>query len=350
MQVNPLLLGRIVAALEFREPDRVPIWESLQHQAVYDHCAPGAPFPECAAIACEMLGIDATYGCMEAVTEERREGSRIHTAQTIWETEPVFRTLDDLREYRPGKVNESDLEERVLAHHSQMQELYGPNVLYLPQDGGFGFLPGYDAQTLSVIAVALHEDLPALERFWDACAEHAAIHNSITAKHRLTPVVQCCEDIAYKNGLMVSPEVLREHFFPRFALATAPLKAAGIKVILHSDGNIMPVLDDIVAWGLDGINPVDPSAGMDMAEIKQRYAGRLILVGNVGAGHVLEFGTPEQVREDVRRCLREAAPGGGHILQCGDGQVMPDIPLPNLLAYLEEARESGRYPIGREGA
>ncbi len=350
MQVNPVILGRIVAALEFREADRVPIWESLQHQAVYDHYAPGVPFPECAAIACEMLGIDATYGCMEAVTEERQEGNRIHMAQTVWETEPVFRTLDDLREYRSDGWSKSRVEEWMLANHSRMQELYGPNVLYLPQDGGFGFLPGYDAQTFSVIAAALYEDMPALERFWDARTEHAALHNSITAKYRLTPVVQCCEDIAYKNGLMVSPEVLREHFFPRFAQATAPLRAAGIKVILHSDGNIMPVLDEIVAWGIDGINPVDPSAGMDIAEIKQRYAGRLILVGNVGVEHVLEFGTPEQVREDVRRCLREAAPGGGHILQSGAGQVMPDIPLPNLLAYFEEAKEFGRYPIGHKGA
>jgi len=349
VQVNPIVLGRIVAALEFREPDRVPIWEALQHQAVYDYCAPGVPFPECAVIACEMLGIDATYGCMEAVTEDRREGSHIHAAQTVWETEPVFRTLDDLRGYRLGKLDESAHEEQVLAGHSWTQELYGPNVLYLPQDGGFGFLPGYDAQTFSVVAAALHEDLPALERFWDAGVERAALHNGITAKHKLAPVVQCCEDIAYKNGLLVSPEVLREHFFPRFAKATAPLRAAGIKVILHSDGDIRPVLDDIVTWEIDGINPVDPSAGMDIAEIKRRHAGRLILVGNVGAGHVLEFGTPGQVREEVRRCLRDAAPCGGHILQCGDGQVMPDIPLANVLAYLEEAREFGRYPIG-EGA
>ncbi|GAF77369.1 unnamed protein product, partial [marine sediment metagenome] len=72
---------------------------------------------------------------------------------------------------------------------------------------------------------------------------------------------------------------------------------------------------------------------------------RLILVGNVGSSHVLRFGTPHQVREDVRRCIRAASPGGGHLLQCGDGQVMPDVPLANVLAYVEEARRYGTYPI-----
>jgi len=68
-------------------------------------------------------------------------------------------------------------------------------------------------------------------------------------------------------------------------------------------------------------------------------------VGNVGRSHVLRWGTPDEVRQEVRECLRAAGPGGGHILQCGDGQVMPDIPLENVLAYFDEAHRSGTYPI-----
>jgi hypothetical protein len=343
--VAPAVVKRVADAIHFRQPDRVPIWEALQNQAVYDHLAPGAAFPQCAAIACEKLGIDATYGCMPAVTDERVEGSVVHAGQTLWQTEPAFRTLADLQGYDPPEINERELEERMLAEHYAMQQLYGPEVLYLPQNGGWGFLPGYDAQTFTVVATAMAEDLPALERLWDINAERAIARNSITARHKLAPVIQCCEDVAYKTALMVSPGILRDHFFPRFRRAVAPLKSAGIKVIWHSDGNIADVLDDALAAGIDGINPIDPSAGMDIGAIRRKYGSRLILVGNIGRGHVLRWGTPEQVRQEVRACLHAVGGGGGHILQCGDGQIMPDIPLANVLAYLDEAHASGRFPI-----
>jgi uroporphyrinogen decarboxylase len=341
MSVSPEVLQRVTDAIHFRQPDRVPIWEALENQAVYDHFAPGVPFPQCAAIACEKLGIDATYGCMPAVTDERVEGNVVRAGQTLWHTQPTFRSLEDLRGYDPPRVNPRELEARILANHQAMQELYGPRVLYLPQSGGWGFLPGYDAETFTVVATALAEDLPALERFWDINVERAIARNSVAARHKLAPVIQCCEDVAYKTGLMVSPDILRGHFFPRFAQVIAPLKQAGIKVIWHSDGNIMEVLDDAIAAGIDGINPLDPSAGMDIGAIRRKYGRRLILVGNVGRKHVLRWGTPEQVRQEVRECISAAGPGGGHVLQCGDGQVMPDIPLANVLAYLDEARGPG---------
>jgi hypothetical protein len=282
---------------------------------------------------------------MEAATEGRTDGTNRHAAQTVWQTAPIFKTIEDLRSYRPGKINERELEEAMLAEHHAAQELYGPSVMYLPQNGGWNFLPGYDTQTFSVVAIALYEDLPALKRLWDLNVEAAVARNTVTAKHHLAPVIQCCEDLAYKTGLMIAPDLLREHFFPRFRQVIAPLKAAGIKVIWHSDGNIMEVLDDAVACGIDGINPIDSSSGMDIGAIRRKYGKSLILVGNVGTNHVLRFGTPAQVREDVRACIRAAGPGGGLILQCGDGQIMPDCPLENVLAYLDEARAFGRYPI-----
>jgi len=335
MSVDLAVRRRIEDALHFRVPDRTPIWEMLENQAVYAHFAPGVPFPRCAAIACRELGIDATYGCYPAVTDESASEGCVRAAQTVWVTKPYFASLEDLRSYNPPPIQEREYEERMLREHAETQELYGSRTMFLPQNGGWGFLPAYDAQTFSVIAEALVEDTPALERYWDISVERAVITNSITARHHLSPVIQCCEDVAYKTGLMVSPSLLRDHFFPRFAKVIAPLKAAGIKAIWHSDGNIMPLLDDAVASGFDGINPIDPSAGSDLGAIRRQYP-RLILVGNVGVDHVLRFGTPEAVRRDVRRCLEEAGPTG-HLLQCGDGQVMPDCPLENVLAYFDEA-------------
>jgi hypothetical protein len=334
MNERESIAKRVDDALNFRRPDRPPIWEMIQNRAVFEHFAPGESFPKCAAIACRELGIDATYGCWQPVEGEKREGDFVHAGDTVWYTKPLFRSLEELRDWKPEPIRPRELENWVVNDCRRNNELYAP-VMYLPQLGGWEFLPGYDAETFTVFAIALSEDLPALERFWDAQVEIAVARNEYTAKHKLSPVVQCSDDVAYKTGLMVSPSILRDHFFPRFKKVIAPLKTAGIKVIWHSDGNIMSVLDDALAIGIDGINPVDPSAGMDLAEIRRKYP-RLILVGNVGAGHVLRFGTPDQVRQDVRRCLREAG-NGGLMIQCGDGQVMPDCPLENVLAYLDEA-------------
>jgi len=126
----------------------------------------------------------------------------------------------------------------------------------------------------------------------------------------------------------------------------APLKAADIKVIWHSDGNVADVLDDAVACGFDGINPIDPSAGMDIAAIRARYPD-LLLVGNVDGMKTLPFGAEKDVREEVRRCIR-ATGGRGHLLQCGCGQIMPDVPAENVIAYLDEARRFSRTFVGQK--
>ncbi len=142
MYLDPIVVDRITKAINFQRPDRTPIWDSLQNQSVYDYFAPGVPFPRCAAIACEELGVAATYGCMKALTEERTEGSKVHAAQTVWQKDPAFRSLADLRSYSPPKISERELEERVLANHHAKQELYGPRTMYLPPNGGGCFFPG----------------------------------------------------------------------------------------------------------------------------------------------------------------------------------------------------------------
>ena len=97
--------------------------------------------------------------------------------------------------------------------------------------------------------------------------------------------------------------------------------------------------------GIDGLNPIDPSAGMDIGLIKQKYGEKLILVGNVDGSRILPFGTPDEVREEVASVISKASPGGGHLIQCGCGELMPDVPLENALAYFDAVREFGKYPI-----
>ena len=117
------------------------------------------------------------------------------------------------------------------------------------------------------------------------------------------------------------------------------------KIFYHSDGNIYPLLGDLVEIGIDLLNPVQVSARDmgDTARLKG-FGDRLAFCGAIDTQWVLPYGTPEDVRAEVRRRIRDLAPGGGYVLasvHC----IQPDVPIHNVCAMLEEAASAGRYPI-----
>jgi len=150
------------------------------------------------------------------------------------------------------------------------------------------------------------------------------------------------DDIAYAAGLMVSPDFLRKHLFPWMKKIGDLCRAKGIPYIYHTDGVLWEVMEDLIACGIDAIQPIEPAA-MDIREVKRRYGDRLCLIGNVEVD-LLARGTPEDVRREVRRLLREVAPGGGYCL--GSSNTIAYYVKPeNYRAMIEETFESGRYPI-----
>ena len=111
------------------------------------------------------------------------------------------------------------------------------------------------------------------------------------------------------------------------------------------DGDLNSVMEDIVACGYDGLQSLQPSANMDIADIKARYGDRLCLMGNIGINYVLPFGTPQEVKQVVRETIEVAAPGGGFILSTCNTLIRA-IPPENALAMYRAADEYGVYPIG----
>ena len=244
---------RIAKALDHEEPDRVPIWEAIENRAVYEHCAPGEKdFLRAAAIACDKLGIDMTYGCMmppgRGASRSTDQGGHtvVESCQTVWRVPKKKWTVQDIKNHRPQPIRRRDIEEQYVESFCKLREAYAPRTMYVSQGGGFGFIFGYDTAVFEAFSYALHEIPDHLERIWDVHMENAIVRNRIYADHRLGPVIQCCEDIAFNRRLMVSPDLLREQFFPRMKEVIRPLKEAGIKTILHSDGDITEMLDDVV--------------------------------------------------------------------------------------------------------
>src|SRR5713226_976627 len=88
----------------------------------------------------------------------------------------------------------------------------------------------------------------------------------------------------------------------------------GGKIIRHSDGNLWRILDMIVETGVDGLNPMEPVAGMDIGEVKEKYGKRVCLMGNIDCSYILSEASVEEVEAAVKECIRKASPGGGHIV------------------------------------
>ncbi len=151
------------------------------------------------------------------------------------------------------------------------------------------------------------------------------------------------DDLAYTEGLMVSPELLRRLLLPWLEELSNITHGAGMPLIMHSDGRLCDVLDDLIALGLNAPHPIEPKA-MDIRDLKKRYGDKFALFGNVDMGYTLCRGTPDEVREEVRALIRNLAPGGGYAV--GSSNSVSDyVPLTNFNAMREAAFEFGLYPI-----
>ncbi len=142
------------------------------------------------------------------------------------------------------------------------------------------------------------------------------------------------DDYGTQNYLLFSPATWRSLFKPRLARLFAVFREAGLPVILHSDGQIGPILPDLVEIGLTALNPVLPEI-WDHARLKRVYGSQLAFFGGLSTQTVLPFGSPEQVRAEVHRCAHSLAADGTGLLLGPSHRLGPGVPLQNIVAMLD---------------
>jgi len=152
-----------------------------------------------------------------------------------------------------------------------------------------------------------------------------------------------CDDIAFSSGLMVKPEFYRVHVFPWYKEIGDLCRQKGIPLLFHSDGNYKEVIDDLLALGVNAINPVEQKS-MDIACIKKLYSGRLSLIGNIDIDYTLTEGTIREVEDEVKKRIRDIAPGGGYCIGSSNS-ITPYVKFENYLAMIRTALKYGDYPV-----
>lgn len=150
------------------------------------------------------------------------------------------------------------------------------------------------------------------------------------------------DDIAYNKGTYFSPQVMREILFPHLQSMVTGIKKTGAPVFFHADGNLNRVLGDLVQLGFDGIHSLQPSAGMDIGEVKQEYGDKVCLMGNMDLDRLIPLGSLEEIEQAVKDTMAAAKVNGRYIFgTCG--AISNGLPLDKIVALYEAADKYGRY-------
>jgi uroporphyrinogen decarboxylase len=150
-----------------------------------------------------------------------------------------------------------------------------------------------------------------------------------------------CADYCINTGPFLPPRMFDEFVAPYLARLVAGYRELGLYTIKHTDGNIMPILESLVAARPHALHSLDPQGGVDIAEVKRRVGKKVCLIGNVNCAK-LDTGTDDEVIESARYALRHGMPGGGYIFSTSNC-IYTGMPLARYELMLDVWRKEGNY-------
>lgn len=180
---------------------------------------------------------------------------------------------------------------------------------------------------------------PELANFiLDVFADNA-VANAVSNARAGADGILLGDDIGMQHTIMMSEELFRTYLKPRLARVISAAKAVkpDLIFIFHSCGYIVPFIRDLIEAGVDVLNPVQPEC-MDFEQLIAEFGDEISFCGTLGTQTLMPFGTPEEVRAKVKENLDRMGPRGG-LLACPTHILEPEVPVENVIAYLEACRE-----------
>ncbi len=200
-----------------------------------------------------------------------------------------------------------------------------------------------DGEHMADFAYRLADDPDSIHEQARDMVEDAIRTAEIYARHGGLDGIAMCADYCYNTGPFVSPRTFSHIVTPYLARLTRAYRDLGFYTIKHTDGDIMPILDQLVQTEPHALHSLDPQAGVDIAEVKRLYGDRLCLIGNVNCA-LLDTGSEEQVVDNTRYALRSGMPGGGYIFSTSNC-IYTGMRLARYELMLDVWRSEGNYPV-----
>ncbi|MCF7687069.1 MAG: hypothetical protein K9M98_03435 [Cephaloticoccus sp.] len=334
---------RVHTALQLGQPDRVPILEFVVDEKVARVAVPG-----CRDVADCMDQLDMdSVGCGASFAVVGREPDGTYTDE--WGVRylpgpeavahpihgPIM-TLEDARAYTPPDPEAPD---RLGKLPDLVRRYKGKRAICFHHRAAFmwsAYLMGLDNLLMNFLA---EPELVELTMEKVLRCNMRIVQRAIRAG---AEVIILGDDYAGNQGPMMSPVHFQQFILPCLQRMIAMIHDEGALCIKHSDGNLYPLLDLIVSAGPDGINPIEPVAGMTLAQVKKLVGDKVCVTGNIDCGQLLPHGTPAQVRTAVRQAIADAATGGGYILTSSNS-VHSSCDPQNFVAMVRACHEFGTY-------
>ena len=202
-------------------------------------------------------------------------------------------------------------------------------ALFAHGDGTFA-IP--DGDGMEQMAIAMYEDPDSLHEQARRMLDDALAHDRKLLDAGYDGFI-LCSDYCFNQGPFMSPKMFSEFITPYLSELIFHIRQWGGYAIKHTDGNIMPIIDQLVSANPHALHSLDPMAGVDIAEVKRLYGGRVALCGNVHCA-AMQTGTEEEVIASAEYCLTHAKPGGGYVFATSN-IPFKGLPLERYLLVLD---------------
>jgi len=347
---------RFLTALELGTPDRVPIFEHLfspklqeriigYRSELYD----GKAIIKLAT----KLGIDSTVIPIGGFCGflDNTDNNKLITDE--WGVEYIKEGWPIVVQIKNPIKNRKDWEKYVMPDPLKPERSKRLADAVKANDNDIGIILGVLGPVTMVywylmgildMSLAIKDDPNLILEITDKYAEWVIKASKNVSKIKGFHAFMVSDDWGYKNSLLISPEYLRKYFFKSFRKIVRGLKEFGFPVIMHNDGNLWEIINELVDTGINAYHPIEKAASMDLKIIKDRYGDRICPIGNVNNKEVMVSGTVEDVRKETLECLKIGGPGGGYIIST-DHSLHDDIPEKNVWSFINTVKEFGKYPL-----
>ncbi len=372
---------RVRAALNHREPDRVPLalwgsWYGVTDKLYFEVMKtlgwePVPPFRPDRVHSVnyyddrllEKLGVDVRHvdpGSTAATSRIGPEG--LDAWDFTWDYSGLYRTVnrhplqnatvDEIRNFSVPDAADVIQAEPIQARLDAIQAMEQEYAVVGRAVASYGFFEM--GQSLRkhdqfLMDLALNPDIvnALIERIFECYAAMVARFLDI-AGDQLDLLELPGDDFAGNSGMMISPEMFDQFFKEPYRRLIQQIKSRcpHLKIIYHSDGAITPLLSRLVEMGVDVVHPLEPLPLTDFSAIKNDYGSRLTFMGGIDIRETMQ-GDQDGVVAEVKTRLRQLASGGGYIL-APSNHLQWDVPPENLFALYEAAQKYGQYPLATD--
>lgn len=358
---------RVLHAMNFKEPDRVPIFITItpqlaerlsQYLGISDYTHPDSPLAENRISFTELLvhlgnDIVAIGACAPTNNPTREIGQDM----LINEWQIKFRQTDLYAE----------MIEHPLAYAETVADVENFEIPEVLAGGRFDHARAMTAKYGQQYAICGDAETTILETSWYlvgmekffmdfamkkpyvfALMDRVMEYSLGVAKELIrigADIIWLGDDVGTQNGMMISPKVWRDVFKERMRYVIKELKQVNpeIKIAYHCCGSYFPIMGDLIDIGVDILNALQPTAkNMDLQTIKDTFGARASLFGGLDTQGAIPFGSLADVEQEVRRVMTAAAPGGGYIL-AGAHNIQPDTSVEKVVKIFECAKKYGAY-------